>query len=512
MSQRSPCQCGLEAIAIGMDPCCRERLEVPSEQLWDADYSGRRLHVLVDGLNEAVSVWRQLGVPQKQSRKYAVKLLDALEMRRNVLTRDRKLVAFTEPHEMVESLMESNRGRLQMRERQISEMLIIPMKKTDQVQWRTFRQLKLLRAGKMGKSRKQVEEEERIRWVKAVITVIVEAHLPFCDQANETMEPEKALMRCCGRRRGSTIRARYRAWVLVGWWLITIYGITWPRKPAYMMSCLECRASEPCARSVPGQVAGALSFMEKVGAVPEDMRISSHDAWLATMSDVTLQLQEATVDLEVNKSPVYFAMMPVALELEVMDDRRPLYKRFLAWVLAVRIWISARGDDAQGIPPHKLRLKPLGMIGEMDRSKTTGPGKKVRRRPIVVSHSATLSGKPWLTEGFNISANMGEALTDRDYLVPLPTEDYQGFQPMAADYAQQSALVLALTSSLRFPVLGEGGWSFSNDNLLTYARSAKSWRLHSARSVMSTWCFSLGVENRRRVLWAAGGRSRARSM
>ena len=61
-------------------------------------------------------------------------------------------MAFTEPHEMLEALMESNRGRLQEKERQWSEMIIEPMKKSDQIQWRTFRQLKLLRAEKSGRA------------------------------------------------------------------------------------------------------------------------------------------------------------------------------------------------------------------------------------------------------------------------------------------------------------------------------------------------------------------------
>ena len=115
-SQRSLRPSGLEPTGGEIEPGGEALSDVPYEKLWDAGYNWRRLDVLVDGQDDAVSIWRQLGVPLKQSQEFAVYLLDALKKRRGSLTRERELVAFTEPQEMLEALMESNRGRLQEKE------------------------------------------------------------------------------------------------------------------------------------------------------------------------------------------------------------------------------------------------------------------------------------------------------------------------------------------------------------------------------------------------------------
>ena len=144
------------------------------------------------------------------------------------------------------------------------ENLVLDCKKSEEltgpVKWRTFRQKQLSKAEKLGKSRAELEEIARTKWVGLVVEIIVEASLPFAESARASLEPERALQRCCGKRRGTTVRARVRTWMQVRWWMLTAYNMPFPRRVYHMTSYLEMRAKEPCSRTVPIAVAAALSF------------------------------------------------------------------------------------------------------------------------------------------------------------------------------------------------------------------------------------------------------------
>ena len=223
--------------------------------------------------------------------------------------------------------------------------------------------MQIVKSKKTGKSRMQIEEEERVRWVSKLSGLIQEAQLPFWEHASSSLEPEKAMMRCGGRRRGSTIRARVRIWNGVRWWLLTAFKTPFPNKVYMMTSFLECAASEPCARSYPAAVAASLAFMEKAGSVPEDDRISKSDVWITTYGDIQMHLEQDADVLEKFKSPMYFMMMLLAMELMVCCEEYPSYQRGYAWLKAVQVWDSLRTDDTRGMPPGRLRTKQMGLVG-----------------------------------------------------------------------------------------------------------------------------------------------------
>ena len=86
----------------------------------------------------------------------------------------------------------------------------------------------------------------------------------------------------------------------------------------------------------------------------------------------------------------------------VADDSAPIYERGLAFYKLLKIWASCRSNDLSGLNPSSLRLNSLGLCGVLERTKCTGPGKRLRHLPFFVCHSAALFVPNWLKLGWDI--------------------------------------------------------------------------------------------------------------
>ena len=88
------------------------------------------------------------------------------------------------------------------------------------------------------------------------------------------------------------------------------------------------------------------------------------------------------------QAPPLFVAVLEAIEEVVMDDSLPLFVRFYAWTGLVCHWSAMRWDDTVGLKPASLELRPRGLYGQLERTKTSGPGKHVSVFPIYVSRRA----------------------------------------------------------------------------------------------------------------------------
>ena len=77
----------------------------------------------------------------------------------------------------------------------------------------------VLAAAEIGEERQAIQERERQRWTTKTFGVLVEAKFPVATQALLAADPEQALSRAVGRKRASTLRARYRRWCKIRMWL-----------------------------------------------------------------------------------------------------------------------------------------------------------------------------------------------------------------------------------------------------------------------------------------------------
>ena len=92
----------------------------------------------------------------------------------------------------------------------------------------------------------------------------------------------------------------------------------------------------------------------------------------------------------------------------------------------------------------------------LDRTKTSGPDKKVKVLPIFVSKEAWVQEKHWLLTGLNF--HEGELGFERDYLVPLPNGDWTGTCGLKAQYSDALGLSRDLLARLPRPGLRPCAW------------------------------------------------------
>ena len=185
----------------------------------------------------------------------------------------------------------------------------------------------------------------------------------------------------------------------------------------------EIRASEPCGRSVFGQVARTLKFIERAGRVPKELRLSEDDALWERVRDLEAEAAQATGDVKRRPRQPLVALL-AALEGAVMNEVLRDYVRMWAFVKLVKLWMALRADDLRGLPGDKLTLSAVrGLTGEFVRTKTTGAGKTVETLWGHVSTSAWVDHPEWQATGMKL---WQFHYYPRDYFVPLPAKDLQG--------------------------------------------------------------------------------------
>ena len=188
------------------------------------------------------------------------------------------------------------------------------------------------------------------------------------------------------------------------------------------------------------------------------------------------------------------AMLPVAVlgavELMILDKTAPLYLRCFAFHKLLKVWTGSRFSDLTGLSPSSITLSGYGLEGMLDRTKTSGPSKRVIFLPIFISCDALASG--WLAEGWELWQNSTMAFT-RDYFLPLPNADFSGARPTMADYPQTVVLTKKLWRSLKVPVLTHSGWELSADFMFDTADPLRYWKEHSERNWLVSMLAALGV-------------------
>ena len=123
----------------------------------------------------------------------------------------------------------------------------------------------------------------------------------------------------------------------------------------------------------------------------------------------------------------------------------------------MKIWASLRFDDTLGIRPELMILTANGLEAQLERTKTSGPGRKIRWLSFFVSSRASITGVPWLKTGFAIWQEEGMNFR-RDYFMPFPTEDLGGVIQKPVDWAAASSIGRALLLDVRTVQFVDGCW------------------------------------------------------
>lgn len=362
------------------------------------------------------------------------------------------------------------------------------------VHWRTRRAAKLSIA-QGAQERTEIERREKLRWTERVIAILTEAVAPVVQQAQLASAPELALAAITGKKRSSTIRGRVRAWNKVRLWLQLVLNIPFPLHAGHMIDYLQDLQAGHVAKTFPASVGMALAFMEKVGGYPEAQRISRHPLWLQNLESLTTRLQERAGAMTVMKAPNLSILTIISLEIFVCSGREP-YLCILAWCTLLMVWLCLRFDDLQGLSSSRLTLSSVCLRSILGRSKTTGPGKKTGEIPCYCRADASFSGSNWLKIGFGLFRSDRNVFA-RDYFLPKPTQDFQGFVSGMLDYAYCAALTRKLLLSLKLPVRTAGVWGETVHSIILHP-AQMFWSLHSPRHLMPSISAVLRVPADRR--------------
>eukprot|EP00439_Symbiodinium_sp_Y106_P081707 s1379_g20.t2 len=166
----------------------------------------------------------------------------------------------------------------------------------------------------------------------------------------------------------------------------------------------------------------------------------------------------------------------------------PLTIRGFAFYKLLKIWTACRSDDLTSLNPGSLRMVHSGLLGTLERTKTSGPGKRVRFLQIfdsrkAVSRKAYLAPANWLTVGWEIW-NRPAMCFERHYFLPRPRKDWAGVQRVMATYPETVVLSKSLWKSLRRPMVMELNWQLSHDFLLDTGDAVFFWTEHSERNLL----------------------------
>ena len=360
--------------------------------------------------------------------------------------------------------------------------------------WPTKHQKELAKA-EGSEQRLEVEQKHRLKQQVRLANEVRLLGLPAALLADQAVNPEAALLTIAGARRASTIRIRLQRWQRIRRWMETTVGCGKPDcVMAYVDYLLEFTGQD-APRTSPGQIAAALSFIESVGAVPEDKAVSKHPLWMAAVKDAEYRLQSGAPPPK--RAPMFFLSLIGALESMVVDEDYPKYKRFIAWVRLIKVWAALRSNDTESITPANLKLSKLGLEGTLERTKTTGPGKKHQHMTFFVASGAFVVIRDWLERGYVLlREHFGE---QRDYLVPRAAADYEGARKGLASYMDRAAYGRAVLHDL---LLEEAP--------LVPAEALNFWTEHSERNFVVSCAAALRVPKERRDYigrWQPGNQS-----
>jgi len=306
-------------------------------------------------------------------------------------------------------------------------------------------------------ARAEAESAERDKWKAELVSLIREAGGPVVEATRHSAAPELALGAAAGGRRARTLCKRVGAWRRIRAWCLDLYSVPFPRTVLHLIEYTQARADEPCGLSVLQGVAAGFSFMETCCGYPRGERLVDTPLYDAYVKELMASYSGDGVRMP-KQAPRYPLAIVLALEREVMDPEVAVCYRCHAWWHLLAVWASLRFDDHRGLPPAAVQFTVRGMEAILERTKTTGPGKRISALPMVVSYGAYLRQPGWLQTGWLLW--QGAAPFVRDYFLVKPAAGLNSTLPVEISYEQASRMSRALLSGLPrdddvMPTMGE---------------------------------------------------------
>ena len=336
--------------------------------------------------------------------------------------------------------------------------------------------------------------------------LLLEGDTPAKQLAQQSSDPESVLRLMVGKTRWTTLKKYIKVWDRFRRWLIIGGMPAWPTEPIQLVEYLQTLMAEPCGATVPQTFIQAASWVEKAAGYSDHDRLSSNPLIVKAVERISTLLTAGSRPKK--QSPRIPCVIMAAAELYVMRESYPVFLRYSAWLLLVKIWASLRHDDMQHIVPAQVKMIEGTLVATITQSKTSGPGKRLRELPVIIARGCRLCGTPWLSTGFGLMKELFADKKEVDYLIPRGSTGSGGSPLAPASYAEASAAERKLFAELKLPAWSlEGGWREDGVALLA-PHFVGFWTLHSPRTFMPSMLIFLDTEKSKRDMvgrWSPSG-------
>ena len=355
--------------------------------------------------------------------------------------------------------------------------------------WPTRLQRRLSHA-KEENQREQIEEDERTRQINKLVELLGKAGLLKEESRREGAASVWMTKRRAMGRRANTLRVHVRTGEKMRLFCASSLGKEWFGEVADVMDYIAGRLEEPCGKSIPISIVGALKFLEAAAEVPTERRLGDQPV----LSNFMAEISRSKWWISREKVSANRLLTAIALcwEFMVMEDFERRYVRVYAWYKLVKLWAMLRWNDTQGIPPMRMQMeKGAGLSGEILRSKTTGAGKKIDVQHFYVSRDAWLMAEGWLKKGYELFQQFGKEAGNekRDFMLPRPSANLDGFRNSMVRYGDAMSMSRALLRELKAPVRSGGVL----EELIVTDEAGGFWSEHSERVTMASWAAAAGT-------------------
>ena len=270
------------------------------------------------------------------------------------------------------------------------------------------------RAGDNMDLRDRAERSERTRWTVMLKRIIVESELPA--SAGWNADPDGTAWQ--KGRRSTTLQKHVKTWRHVAPWLYSTYNVPWPRTIEQFIEYIMHRVAEPCGKSIPTSLMKTHVHRGGWGGAGEGKalqasRVAEH---LGGGQPGAWELGSARTAAS-GPHPGGGHRGPG----EIRDDGggAQIFQGLHAWFRLVKLWGALRFSDTQGMPFGKLEMSGRALPGVLERTKTTGAGKKVDEvQHVFISVEAWLEEPRWLGVCYQLWKSMSEEGTS---FWPCPT-------------------------------------------------------------------------------------------
>ena len=273
-----------------------------------------------------------------------------------------------------------------------------------------------------------------------------------------------------------------------------VYAKHFPTRVVEITDYILDRADEPCGPSVPKSILAAVVF----GGVKPPSRVGSDGTLNALVGELKLELAVAQPRCKRKANQLLISMI-ISWEISVCDITVVSTQRVRFWVKLVQVWAALRTADKAGIPAKSLSFDGSNLRGTITVSKTTGVGKTVGDLSFSVSGGAWLHSCTWLKEGWRL---FEATVTDRGYLLPLPSKDLQTYSDKEPSFEQwltgDRKMMSETCVVTKEDVDGSGLDSWTTNARRILMKGAQMfWSGHSDRSTIPTWAAAMGISSDR---------------